>query len=61
VEETAPKSLIKGCPSGVPYDQSTIKNKILTRLELALCGYGVDAWENCEQENTIKHVLYKDV
>lgn len=57
----APKSLIKDCPSGVPYDQNTVKNKILTRLELALYGYGVDAWEVCEQEKTVKHVLYKDI
>lgn len=56
----APKSLIKDCPSGVPYDQNTVKNKILTRLELALYGYGIVAWEDCEQEKTVKN-LYKDI
>lgn len=41
----APKSLIKDCPSGAPYDRGTVKSMVLPRLELALCRYGVDARE----------------
>lgn len=41
----APKSLIKDCPSGAPYDRGAVKSKVLPRLELASRRYGVDAWE----------------